>query len=112
MARAGDVEVGRQTLPDGAVVLRVEGELDLATTESLQDALDGSDASGHLIIDLSECTFIDSSAVRLFAEAARRAQESEGRLSLVTRDPGILRVLEIAAVDTLLSVHGSVEAAT
>lgn len=112
MARAGDVEVTRQTLPSGDTVLRVEGELDLATSDSLEDALGGSDPSGHVIIDLSECTFIDSSAVRLFVEGARKAQESEGRLSLVTRDPGILRVLEIAAVDTMLPVHESVEAAT
>jgi anti-sigma B factor antagonist len=103
--------VTRETLPGGAVVVRVEGELDLATSESLEDALEASDPGGNLVIDLSECTFIDSSAVRLFVEAARAAQESEGKVALVTRDPGILRVLEIAAVDTMLPVHDSVDAA-
>jgi anti-anti-sigma factor len=106
------VEVTRQTLPGGDVVLRVEGELDLATSATLEDAVVASEASGHVILDLSECTFIDSSAVRLFVEAARSAQDAGGKLSLVARDPGILRVLEIAAVDTMLSVHDSVEAAT
>lgn len=102
----------RETLPGGAVVVRVEGELDLATSDSFEDALGASDPGGRIVIDLRECTFIDSSAVRLLVEAARAAQESEGKVSLVTRDPGILRVLEIAGVDTMLPVHDSVEAAT
>jgi anti-sigma B factor antagonist len=101
--------VTRQTLPGGAIVVRVEGELDLATSEQLEDALGASDPAGHVVIDLSECTFVDSSAVRLFVEAARAAQEADGKVSLVTRDPGILRVLEIAAVDTMLPVHDSVD---
>ena len=101
----------RQTHPGGAEVVRVEGELDLATSETLEDAIEPSDPGGHLVIDLSECTFIDSSAVRLFVEAARAAQDAGGKVSLVTRDPGILRVLEIAAVDTMLPVHDSVDAA-
>jgi anti-sigma B factor antagonist len=109
VARAGDVEVTRQTLPGGAVVVRVEGELDLATSENLEDALDASDPAGHVVIDLSECTFVDSSAVRLFVAAARAAQKADGKVALVTRDPGILRVLEIAAVDTMLPVHDSVD---
>jgi anti-sigma B factor antagonist len=111
VARAGDVEVTRQTLPGGAVVIHVEGELDLATSDTFEDALGASDPGGQTVIDLTECTFIDSSAVRLFVEAARAAQETQGQVSLVTRDPGILRVLEIAAVDTMLPVHDSVEAA-
>ena len=89
----------------------VEGELDLATSASLAEALDALSPAGDVVIDLSGCTFIDSSAVRLFVETARTAQASGGKVSLVTRDPGILRVLEIAAVDTLLPVHESVDAA-
>jgi anti-sigma B factor antagonist len=103
--------VTRQTHPGGAVVIRVEGELDLATSDTFEDALGAPDPGVRTVIDLTECTFIDSSAVRLFVEAARAAQETQGQVSLVTRDPGILRVLEIAAVDTMLPVHDSVEAA-
>jgi anti-sigma B factor antagonist len=103
--------VTRQTLPGGAVVVRVEGELDLATTETFEDALGTPDPGGTTVIDLTECTFIDSSAVRLFVEAARAAQKTQGTVSLVASDPGIRRVLEIAAVDTMLPVHDSVEAA-
>jgi anti-sigma B factor antagonist len=111
VARAGEVDVTRETRPEGVVVIRVEGELDMATSGTFEDALDVSDAGGALVVDLVECTFIDSSAVRLLVAAARAAEASNGKVSLVTRDPGVRRVLEIAAVDTMLPVHDTLESA-
>jgi anti-sigma B factor antagonist len=105
------VEVTRETLPGGAVVVHVEGELDMATSESFEQALDPPEAGTQLVIDLTECTFLDSSAVRLLVGAVRAADETQGKVSLVASDPGILRVLEIAAVDTMLPVHESLDSA-
>jgi len=42
-----------------AVVLIVRGELDVATGARLWEAI--TDASGHVVIDLGECRFIDAS---------------------------------------------------
>jgi anti-sigma B factor antagonist len=111
VARAGDVEVTRETLPEGTVVIRVEGELDLATSGSFEEVVGETEPGGQLVVDLTECTFLDSSAVRLLVGAARGAQASGGKMSLVASDPGILRVLEIAAVDTMLPVHDRLESA-
>jgi anti-sigma B factor antagonist len=111
VTRAGDVDVTTEQLPDGAVVVHVEGELDMATSGTLEEALDAANG-GHVVIDLGGCTFVDSSAVRVLVSAARSAEESGRTLSLVTRDPGILRVLEIAAVDKMLPVHSTLEAAS
>jgi anti-sigma B factor antagonist len=103
--------VTRESLPGGAVVVRVEGELDMATSERFEEALGAPEGGGKLVIDLTECTFLDSSAVRLLVGAVRAADEAEGTVSLVANDPGILRVLEIAAVDTMLPVHESLDSA-
>ena len=66
----------------------------------------GSTASGsHLAIDLSACTFLDSSGMRAIAAAAER----HPRVSIVATDPGILRILEITALDTMLPVHASLD---
>jgi anti-anti-sigma factor len=108
VARAGDVDVTTETLPDGAVVVHVDGELDMATSGALEEALEGTDG-GRVVIDLGGCTFVDSSAVRVLVRAARSAEESGRTLSLVARDPGILRVLQIAAVDTMLPVHSTLD---
>jgi anti-anti-sigma factor len=111
VARAGDVDVTRETLPEGAVVVRVEGELDMATSGDFEDAIGDAQPGGQLVIDLSECTFLDSSAVRVLVDTARAVERANGTVSVVTRDPGILRVLEIAAVDTMLPVHDTLDAA-
>lgn len=111
MTRAGDLDITVEALAQGGSVVRIDGELDLATKQRLEAAVEGADPTRRLVIDLTACTFLDSSAVRLLISTARSAQEAGGDLSLVASNPGLLRVLEIAAVDTVLSVHPTLEAA-
>jgi anti-sigma B factor antagonist len=112
VARAGDVEVTVETLPEGrAVVVRVEGDLDLATSSDFEQAIETADLGQRIVIDLSECTFLDSSAVRVLVQTARAAEAVGGTVVLIARDPSVRRVLEIAAVDTVLPVHDTLEAA-
>jgi anti-sigma B factor antagonist len=92
-------------------VLEVEGELDMATAPRLEERFEETGFGGRLVIDLTACTFLDSSAVRVLVAAVRDAQAAGGTLALVATDPGILRVLDISGVDTLLPVVDSVEAA-
>jgi anti-sigma B factor antagonist len=109
VARADDFELTVEARPeDGATVVRIGGELDMATSPELEEALASADPGHRVVIDLSECTLLDSSAVRVFV-ATPRAES--GDVALVARDPGILRVLEIAAVDTLIPVHETVDSA-
>lgn len=98
-------------LPEGGTVVRVDGELDMATTPEFEEVVDDVDAGSRLVIDLSKCTFLDSSAVRVLVSVARDAEETGGTVAVVTADPGILRVLEIAAVDRMLPVHATLESA-
>jgi anti-sigma B factor antagonist len=111
VARAGDAEVTVEPLAGGGTVVQIEGDLDLATSSGLSEALAGTDSSSRIVIDLSECTFLDSSALRVLVAAARTTQEAGGEIALVAKDAAILRVLEIAAVDTLLPVHETLESA-
>lgn len=110
MTRQGKFDVTLDTHPQGDV-LRVEGELDMATTPTLEEAFARADPARPLVVDLTDCTFLDSSAVRVLIATARAAGEGGGRLSIVAQDDGILRVLEIAGIETLLPVHPTLEAA-
>jgi anti-sigma B factor antagonist len=108
VTRAGEVDITVEPLSQGGSVVRVAGELDLATNERLEAAVEGAGPADPLVIDLTGCTFLDSSAVRVLMSTARSAQAAGGNLSLVVSDPGLLRLLEIAAVDTVIPVHATI----
>lgn len=90
---------------DDRVVIRVEGELDMASAPELKSAIFHVTSAPHLVIDLSSCTFLDSAGMRVITDTMRQAP----RVSVVATDPGVLRLLEITAVDTMVSVHASLE---
>lgn len=111
MAKVGEFEVNPVELPGGGAVLQVEGDLDMATAPTLEDALADSGFAKRLVVDLSQCTFVDSSAVRVLVSSVRDSEAAGGSLALVVTDPGILRVLEISGVDTMIPVHDNLDAA-
>ena len=111
MATPGDFDVRTGSTPDGGVIVSVHGELDLATAPQLDEALRARPPGTRLVIDLSGCTFLDSSGVRVLALQATEVANQGSRLELVVVDTGIARVLEITGIDTLIDVHPSLEAA-
>jgi anti-anti-sigma factor len=112
LARSAEFDVLLDRLDGGGgVVVRVRGDLDMATVPELEQALATIDLAGLRAIDLSDCEFIDSAAVRLLTVTGREVAEQGGTLAVVATDPGVRRVLEITAVDTVLPVHTSLESA-
>src|SRR5687767_12355707 len=85
---------------DGVAVLTLRGELDLATAPVLQRQLEAIGGAGApIVIDLSDCGFIDSTGLTVLVEAA----EQDGRrIAIVGANPQVRRVFEITAVETLV----------
>jgi anti-anti-sigma factor len=71
-SRPATIEVQRD--PSGAVRLLVEGEIDLATADQLDDALKEAEQVNpeSIVLDLSALRFIDSSGLRVLLMSARR----------------------------------------
>lgn len=111
VARAGDLEVTVDVLPDAAAVVRVQGDVDMATADILEDVLAGMEPTARLVVDLSACGFIDSSGLGVLVTASRRAREAGAAVAVVAHEPATLRVLEIAALDTIVTVHPTLESA-
>jgi anti-sigma B factor antagonist len=85
---------------DGIDVLTLSGELDLASAPVLEQqlrAIDGQNA--RIVVDLSNCGFIDSTGLTVLVEAANRDGCS---IALVGPNPQVRRVFEITAVDKLM----------
>ena len=111
MEGAGELELEREQHPSGATVVRVSGEVDLATVSELERELAASVRVQSLVVDLTDCTFLDSSGVRVLLAAAAQAEAAGERFSLVADEGGVRRTLDIAAVPDRVPVHATVAAA-
>ena len=90
---------------DRVAVLAVTGELDLASSPSLEGELERvcqSDA-GVVIVDLRELEFLDSTGLSVLVKASRRAVEAGRRFALV-RGVQVQRLLELTGVADRLTV--------
>jgi anti-anti-sigma factor len=104
-----DFDVRVTTMPSGATVLSVSGDLDLATAPELERVLGETEPPTHLVVDLTGCGFLDSSGMRVLVGARRAGHEA--RIDIVASDAGIVRALEIARLDTMFRVHSSLDRA-
>jgi anti-sigma B factor antagonist len=91
----------------GRVVVGVAGEIDVATAPEVERALAEAGAEKRVVLDLSECQFIDSSGLRTLLGARSAAVSAGGSLVLVVADPGLLRVFEVVGLGDILEIHGS-----
>lgn len=96
------------TLRDGgrdAAWVRVTGELDLATAPILARALSQPEARGqHVVLDLRELTFIDSSGVHVILQASLLANAVGRRLVLVRGSSHVDRVLSLTEASDSLEI--------
>ena len=82
-----------------AVVLSIQGELDLADAPELARELSDAEVSGRVIVDLSGVEFMDCSGLRTLLEASSRCNENGCQLSLLRGPRHVQRIFEVT--DTL-----------
>ena len=92
-----------------AYVVSVSGELDIATAGRLGEELEHTSERGarRVIVDLVGVTFIDSVALGVLTEEARRLRANGGICIVVSQDPRILRVFEITGLDRVFRIERS-----
>lgn len=84
-------------------IIHVVGELDLSTAPELDEELSHPTA-GRVVVVLTDCTFIDSSALRSLVRGQQTVRERGGELVLVAPSEPARRVLSIAAFDRLMRI--------
>ena len=86
---------------DSLHTVSVSGELDQSTAPELRTALaevlDGRD--GGVLVDLSECAFIDSTGLSLLVETKRHLSEESRRFGVCCPDADVRRLLELTGID-------------
>jgi anti-sigma B factor antagonist len=83
----------------------VSGELDLASSAALEEELDRVDVLGvtHVIIDLRELEFMDSTGLSTLVKAHQRAAEAGKEFGLVRGPQQVQRLLSLTGVDERLT---------
>ena len=94
----------------GALGVRVVGELDMATAEELTDAIAAwPERVERCVIDLSRCSFLDSSGIRALLMCQRELDGGNGTMQLIGVAPHVERVLRIAGVHEVLEIASADE---
>lgn len=88
-------------------VVRVVGEVDLATAPLLQESLGGllDDGITEIVVDLAGVSFMDSTGLGTLARSHIRAAESGRRMVLQSTPPAVLKVLGFSGLDQVLNLR-------
>ena len=102
--------------PDGVRVVRVVGEVDMSHEEELRAELrSATEAKARgVVVDLTECEFIDSTGVRalLLSREAQNAKKGSVTLAVAAAGEQILRILSVMGIDRVIPIRPTVEEAS
>ena len=90
----------------GAVVASLAGDVDLESSPRARELLLGLVRGGRkVLVDLSAVHYIDSSGVASLIEAFQLARRGGTAFALVAPNPAALRVLQLARLDRVFTIH-------
>jgi anti-sigma B factor antagonist len=97
----------------GIALIKLRGEHDFANRQDLIEALATASAKPNVLVDLSECTFMDSTVIAAFFRAREILRRRGGRLELVIPQAAttIQRVARVTTLDKILPIHETQRAA-
>jgi anti-anti-sigma factor len=92
--------------PPDTVIVTAAGEIDLSNCDKLDLALGNLDGASRVVVDLSLCSFFDSSCLGVLVKHAHRLRE-EGKEFRLTVDALGRRVVELTNLSELLGLDGN-----
>lgn len=94
-------------------VVAVRGEIDLFTAPELKQKLTDSIEGGktRIVVDLTDTTFLDSTALGVLIGAVKRLRTRDGALVIVNSDQNIAKTFEITGLDQIFTIVAERDAA-
>lgn len=105
------LEINSQELSNGWVSIAVDGEVDLATVDDLQSAIDAvlADRADHLAVDLTTSSFMDSTGLKALVMSHRKFDDAGRSFAIVVDGGPISRLIDLSGVDKTIRTVRSVE---
>ena len=103
---AVDFGIQDRKVDDDTHVVAVSGEIDLFTAPEFKERMSAPIDAGrsHVVVDLSETTFIDSSSLGVLIGAHRRLKLRGGSLVVVCTNEAITKTLKITGLDGVFTL--------
>ena len=94
-------------------IVSVAGEIDLFTAPEFKQRVSAPIDEGrtHVIVDLTETTFIDSSSLGVLIGAHRRLRRLEGALVIVCSNDAIVKTFRITGLDGVFTIVNTLDEA-
>jgi len=94
-------------------IVAVAGEIDLFTAPEFKQHVSAPIDEGrrHVIVDLTDTTFIDSSSLGVLIGAHRRLRRLEGTLVIVCSNDAIVKTFRITGLDGVFTIVGTLDEA-
>jgi anti-sigma B factor antagonist len=108
MAGSQDFSIVDGAADGDTTVVNVTGEIDMETGPAFQRGLLHAIGAGRsgLIVDLSQASFMDSSALTSLVNAFDRLrQHGGGRLAIVATDPRMRALFDVARLDRDFTIY-------
>jgi anti-anti-sigma factor len=89
---------------DGTYVVRLRGELDLASCDAVDAALRAAERTNaaRIVLDIDSVSFIDSSGLQVILRAKRRSDGSGKRLRITRGSGHVADMFRLTALDMTL----------
>src|SRR5215211_2748254 len=94
-------------------VVSVAGEVDLYSAPELKMQILNAIEAGknHIVVDLAQTTFIDSTTLGVLVGARKRLREQDGALAVVCPDNDKLALFEMTGLDRVFEIYDDRNAA-
>lgn len=100
------------TTVEGVALVSLVGDIDLQNSPRIRKALlQCLSEKKDVLVDLGGVTYIDSSGVASLVEAFQNARRGGSRFGLVGVSPAALRVLQLARLDKVFAIYGTLQEA-
>lgn len=97
--------VGTSTDGAGVASVEVSGEVDLLTAPRVGAALEiAQSQASAVLLDLRQVGFLGSAGLSVLVDAARRADDQQGRFAVLVTAHAVARAIEVTGLDAALAV--------